>query len=216
MDYSDNRVNHWRRDERSKAERTKRRYDDAMARARRILGQPQVYRSTDDSSSEDDAFDFVLSTSAPDRYDNVVNLRGLDLESFLLNPICFWNHDQSFPIGFWQDTRIAGDELHARLELLPEGTTAKVDEIRKLVVAGVLRAASVGLRPIETERRPGSKNGGRDFLKSELVEASLVPIGAHPSALRAITGHPPAVRPPRILEAEGGVRFVSPTAKGDF
>ncbi len=181
-DHLDSRANHQSATE----QRLRRRHDEAMARARQILGHAQVYRSTDDSVSADGAFDFVLTTSAPDRYGDVVMLEGLDLDNFLSNPICLWRHDQNVPIGFWQDTHIAGDELRARLELLPKGTSAKADEIRKLVAAGVLRAASIGIRLIETERRAGSRTGGRVFLKSELMEASLVPLGANGLAVRRL------------------------------
>ena len=51
----------------------------------------------------------------------------------------------------WKDVRIEDSELRGRLELAPEGTSPRIDEIRRLVDAGILRAVSVGFRPLKHE-----------------------------------------------------------------
>ncbi len=99
------------------------------------------------------------------------------------NPIALWQHDKNFPIGFWGDLRVEDAALRGKLRLAPKGASVRIDEIRSLVEAGVLRAVSVGFRSLEEERRPGSKSGGKIYLKSELMEASLVSIPANPNAL---------------------------------
>jgi hypothetical protein len=74
--------------------------------------------------------------------------------------------------------------MGGHLALAPEGTSARIDEIRKLVDAGILKAVSVGFHSLEDE--PLNKKepyGGTRFLKQELVECSLVSIPANPNAL---------------------------------
>jgi hypothetical protein len=66
--------------------------------------------------------------------------------------------------------------------LAPYGTSARIDEIRKLIEAGILRAVSVGFRPLETRPRSESQFGSF-YTKAELVETSLVSVPANPNAL---------------------------------
>ena len=79
--------------------------------------------------------------------------------------------------------RLEDNALRGQLVLAREGASSRVDEIRELVEAGILRAVSVGFRPLEYAARPGSKSGGKIYLRSELMEASLVSIPANPNAL---------------------------------
>jgi HK97 family phage major capsid protein len=74
--------------------------------------------------------------------------------------------------------------LRGHLELAPAGTSERIDEIRKLIEAGILKAVSVGFRPKE-HTQLDSKNpfSGLRFTKQELVETSLVSVPANPNAL---------------------------------
>lgn len=123
---------------------------------------------------------FVLSDATPDRYGDVVEARGWDLGWFKRNPIALFGHDNAFPIGTWEDVRVEGNKLLGRLKLAEQGTSARIDELRSLVQQKILRAVSVGFKPIETE--PNGTRGTR-FLKQELLETSLVSVPANPSAL---------------------------------
>jgi hypothetical protein len=70
------------------------------------------------------------------------------------------------------------------LNMAPLGTSDRIDEVRRLVEADVLRAVSVGFRDIESVpidiKNPYD---GTRFTKSELVECSLVAVPANPNAL---------------------------------
>jgi HK97 family phage prohead protease/HK97 family phage major capsid protein len=115
---------------------------------------------------------------------DIISSGGWDLVHFQKNPVALFNHRSDFPIGKWANLRAEGSALRGHLELAPEGTSPRIDEIRKLVEAGILRAVSVGFRPIEHE--PIDKNNpftGMRFLKQELVETSLVSVPANPNAL---------------------------------
>ena len=94
-----------------------------------------------------------LSDATPDRYDDVIDPDGWNCDNFKRNPIALFNHDSNFPIGRWTNLRIEGGALRGRLVMAPEGTSFRIDEIRALIKCGVLRAVSVGFRPIESTPR---------------------------------------------------------------
>lgn len=127
--------------------------------------------------------DFILSDATPDRFGDIVEPSGWDLTNFKRNPICLFNHDKNFIVGSWDDVRVSGGALKGRLRLLPKGTSSRINEIRQLVEVGVLRATSVGFKPIESEPIYGSKGTGTRYTKSELMEVSLVSIPANPACL---------------------------------
>jgi HK97 family phage major capsid protein/HK97 family phage prohead protease len=133
-------------------------------------------------SSDVSGMEFVLSDETIDRMDDVIMSDGWDLRAFKKNPIALFNHTSNFPIGKWKNLRIEDKQLKGHLELAPSGTSDRVDEIRRLVEAGILKAVSVGFRPIEMEKREGS-DWGYTYIKSELVETSLVAVPANPNAL---------------------------------
>jgi hypothetical protein len=96
------------------------------------------------------------------------------------NPIALFNSNADFPIGTIEGVRWKDGQLLGRLTLAPEGTSARHDEIRKLIQCRVLKGISCGFRPIESAPL---KSGGRHFLKQELVEVSVCAFGCHPDAL---------------------------------
>jgi HK97 family phage prohead protease/HK97 family phage major capsid protein len=130
--------------------------------------------------------EFVLSDETPDRMDDIIMSDGWELANFKNNPIALFNHNPNFVIGKWSDLRVESKQLRGNLELAPAGTSPRIDEIRKLIEAGILKAVSVGFRPIKRQsRNEQDKYGfaGSIFTKSELVETSLVAVPANPNAL---------------------------------
>jgi len=128
--------------------------------------------------------EFVMSDETPDRMDDIIMSDGWELENFKRNPIALFGHRSDFPIGKWTNLRVEGKQLKGKLELAPAGTSERIDEIRKLIEADILRAVSVGFRPKE-HTQLDSKNpfSGLRFTKQELVETSLVSVPANPNAL---------------------------------
>ncbi|TYL87427.1 phage major capsid protein [Bradyrhizobium cytisi] len=127
-------------------------------------------------------FEFVLSDETPDRMDDIIMSDGWQLSNFKKNPIALFGHQSSFPIGTWKTVRVVDKQLRGVLELAPLGTSERIDEIRRLVEADILRAVSVGFRPIETKPREET-DWGVFFTKAELVETSVVSVPANPNAL---------------------------------
>jgi len=133
--------------------------------------------------------EFILSDETPDRMGEVVMSAGWDVESFKRNPIALFSHDPKFVIGKWANLRVDGTQLKGHLQLAPKGISSRIDEIIALVDAGILKAVSVGFRPLKSEplnenaRGVDAMFGPQRYLKQELVETSLVAIPANPNAL---------------------------------
>jgi HK97 family phage prohead protease/HK97 family phage major capsid protein len=139
-----------------------------------------------DPAARADGLDFILSDETPDRYGDVIAADGWQLDNFKKNPIALFGHDSSFPIGKWVDLHVASGALRGQLQLAPAGTSERIDELRKLVEAGILRAVSVGFLPKEKKTMDEKADdffGPFKFLKQELIETSLVSIPANPNAL---------------------------------
>lgn len=125
--------------------------------------------------------EYILSDETPDRYDDIIEATSWDLKNFSKNPIALFAHDSRFPIGKWRNLGVRNKQLRGFLELAPLGTSDRIDEIRRLAEANILRAVSVGFHAKESRRRENSD--GRIFTKCELVETSLCAVGANPNAL---------------------------------
>jgi HK97 family phage prohead protease len=134
--------------------------------------------------------EYILSDETVDRMGDIISSDGWDLSSFAKNPIALFNHSPSAPIGRWSNLRVEGRALRGHLELAPEGTSPRIDEIRKLVAAGILKAVSVGFREVESTARKSAdgRRLGQHFLKQELVETSLVSVPANPNAIAVAKG----------------------------
>lgn len=124
---------------------------------------------------------FVLSAETPDRVGDVVIQRGIDLTNFKQNPVALVQHERkALPIGVWKNIRVQGDATLADLHLATVGTSRIADLARGLIDQGILRAVSVGFMALESIRL---EPRGTKFLKSELLEASLVSVPMHPRAV---------------------------------
>lgn len=131
-----------------------------------------------------DGLEFVLSDATVDSYGDIVEPDGWDLKRFRKNPIALFGHSSAFPIGRWADVRVEDGKLKGRLEMAKAGTSYRLDELRRLIEQGILRAVSVGFRPIKAEPiSPEKPYAGMRYLKQELLETSLVSVPANPAAL---------------------------------
>ena len=123
---------------------------------------------------------FVASTEDEDRGRDVIRQDGWELDNFRKNPVYMWAHDyRRTPIGtvprVWVENRILFNTVR-----FDEDDAFAADIARKYR-SGVLRAQSVGFRPLEFEERRG---GGFEFTRAELLEISGVAIPMNAHALR--------------------------------
>ena len=80
-----------------------------------------------------------------------------------------WQHDQSQPIGVWDEVVEDARGLRVRGRLLTE--VAKGREAAALMAAGAVDGLSIGYRTLRAEKLP---EGGRKLIELELWEVSLV------------------------------------------
>src|SRR5262245_3627285 len=100
-------------------------------------------------------------------------------------------------------------------ELEDEGTSARIDEIIRPVDAGILKAVSVGFKPIKHEPLDEEKPfGGLRFLEQELVETSLVSVPANPNALAVAKSLNVSRATMDLVFAEPGKRSEETRARG--
>jgi HK97 family phage prohead protease len=132
---------------------------------------------------------FVMSSESKDLYGDIVRQGGLDIESFMKNPVALAYHMHSAPIGTWSDLAKVGGKskrTEGTVTLFAEGTTERSDEIGRLLAAGGLRACSIGFMPSEAEwilDEQGRNTYGIEFLASTLLECSICSVPANPDAL---------------------------------
>lgn len=136
------------------------------------------------TQSSGDPFEFILSTEDVDRAGDIVR-QVWELSAFNRNPIALWAHDHERPIGSWVNVGVKGGKLTGRLTLAERGTSSFIDMLRGLVEQRILRAVSVGFKPLARELRLDQNERvlGYTFTKSELLEGSLVSVPANANAL---------------------------------
>jgi len=125
---------------------------------------------------------FILSTDSPDRDGDVIDQAGWSLDNFVKNPIALWQHDHRNPVGRWENIRVETNRLVADLKL---GSTKMAQMTKQLIQDGILRAVSVGFRPLDYEPLEDDAPAKGWLIKAaELLEASLVSVPANQEALQ--------------------------------
>lgn len=123
----------------------------------------------------------VATTPAVDRVGDIVEPLGVEFK----NPLpLLWQHQHDKPVGtvrFDRPTR-DGITFEAELPQIAEAGTLRdrIEEAWQSIKAGLVRAVSIGFRPIEYAFMD---EGGIRFIKSEVYELSLVTIPANADAV---------------------------------
>lgn len=125
----------------------------------------------------------MATTPTPDRVGDIVEPLGVKFQ----NPLAFlWQHRHDQPIGTVKfDTPTAeGIAFEAELPVIDEPGTLKdrVDEAWQSIKLGLVRAVSIGFRPIEYS---WLDEGGIRFIETEVYELSAVTIPANSEAVIA-------------------------------
>ncbi len=117
----------------------------------------------------------VISTSSPDRSDDVVVTKGIDLGDHSRNPMVLLNHDRNMPVGFAEDpmgkytVRLVGDN-RLEAETYFSKATQLGEQAFQLVERKVLRGASIGFLPIAGMVQ--KRERGTMYKAAKLVEYS--------------------------------------------
>ena len=87
-------------------------------------------------------------------------------------------------VGSWANVQVKDGRLVGRFVPAEAGTSELADSVRKLVDQNILRATSVGFEPIESEPIDKDKPyAGQRFIKSTLLECSIVSVPANANAV---------------------------------
>jgi HK97 family phage prohead protease len=134
-------------------------------------------RSTDEGQR---VIEGIASTPTPDRYEDIIEPLGA---KYALPMPLLWQHRSDAPVGHveFAKSEPAGIPFKARILKTdePGNLKARLDEAWQSVKMGLIRAVSIGFRPIEYSMIEG---GGMRFLSWEWLELSLVTIPANGEA----------------------------------
>ena len=163
-------------------------------------------------------FRFCFSDGNVDRIGDTINPAGWDLHDFEKNPVALWAHDSSSPpIGRAKNLMVENDRLMGDIEFAPADIYPFAETIYRMVAGGWLNAVSVGFLPTDYDWADDEdREWGIDFLRQQLLEISVVPVPALPSALIDARAKGIDTRP--ILEwaertLDGGGKIIIPKAE---
>lgn len=148
-----------------------------------------VKAMSEDDEKDGSKLSFIASTDRADRYGDIIDQRGWDLEAYRANPVILLNHDhQSLPIGRG-DVRLTEAGLVIDVEF--DMADPRAAEIAGKAERGFMNAVSVGFAPLKATPRAQlpsehfaySKSGGQFFEQAELLEVSIVTIPANADAV---------------------------------
>lgn len=123
----------------------------------------------------------IATTPSVDRVGDIIDPMGVKFQ----NPLAFlWQHQHDKPIGSvkFDKPTAKGIEFEATIARTDEPGTLKdrLDEAWQSIKAGLVRAVSIGFRPVEYSFMD---NGGIRYSETEVYELSAVTIPANADAL---------------------------------
>jgi hypothetical protein len=151
---------------------------------------------------QDRTLEFIISSERKDRHGTVLDINGWVLDSYNKNPIVGYQHDiyGDNPLkGPDPDNVIGvarvyrdGNLLIGAVAFEPEDLNPLAEKIYRKVLAGTLRAASVGFLPIDKpaghwgtgDQAQSGKNATFFYGRRELLEFSIVNIPSNSDAVR--------------------------------
>lgn len=124
----------------------------------------------------------VFSDASVDRYQEIIDPNGWQLDNFKRNPVLLWAHDAHFTVSVPAIGTIENLHVDENGRLIGKPVFDTEDEfamkIYKKMKKGIIRAFSVGFLPHEWD--------GNVYTRSELLEISVVNVPANPNALTQI------------------------------
>lgn len=143
---------------------------------------------------EDRTFLAKITTIDTDRDNEVIDPKGIDIESYMQNPVVLWDHQHSdAPIGKIVQIEKTSKEVFAKIKM---ASTQKAEEVWQLIKGGFIKACSIGFiatdhlergtqKFIEKARELGAdmERTVRIITECELIENSMVSLACNRAAL---------------------------------
>ena len=142
-----------------------------------------IHTTCKDVAGEAPVMDFIGSDNSVDRYNEVIDQAGWDLDNFRANPVIPDCHNYGTIadiLGKALSVSVTDGQLVNRVEFCvdnPMGLLAY-----KMAKGGFLKSQSVGFIPLEWTNGNASGQPDRTYTKCELLEISLVVVPANPGA----------------------------------
>lgn len=173
------------------AQTTIRKYEGSVDLIDSLELVDRLEKAGEDPASER-VIPWTVSTQVRDRDGDVIVQSGINLKLFRKNPVVLWAHDyRQPPIGraldIWTDDGRNGPRLRMLKQFTSEEENPFGFMIYRLAKAGYLKAASIGFVPTKFEIDQEAQAEGRigyKFLKTDLLESSVVPVPSNPLALQ--------------------------------
>lgn len=156
----------------------------------------------------------TITTSAVDRFGEVVVSGGANLENFLKNPVVLWVHNShDLPIGKALWLRKLKNKIVAKIQFAAKEVNEFAEQVFQMYKAGFLKAFSIGFRPDfdktrapnleDIKKNPEWASAHRVFFGWELLEFSAVPVPANPEALASAVKNHDLSASPELLKQLG-------------
>ncbi len=133
--------------------------------------------------------EFIASQEIQDRDGDVIMCAGINLGDFMRNPVFLGDHDTKFILGrvtkLWKDRLPDGWALLGKADILPAGTSARVDEAFTAIKHGARAGISIGF--ISTDSEPTAT--GTRFKSISLLEVSSVAVPSCPTCVITNKAH---------------------------
>jgi len=136
-----------------------------------------------DVGGDDPVMDFIGSDNTIDRYNEVVEQAGWQLENFRLNPVIPDCHDYSSIariLGRAESVNVVNGQLVNRVRFCLDNPLGAI--AYKMALGGFIKSQSVGFLPLEWVNGNAAGQPDRTYTKAELLEISLVVVPANPGA----------------------------------
>ena len=154
------------------------------------IGDVEIIKATKSAKAKP-TYRFTISTDSADRDNDIVKMDGMDVVNYRKNPVVFYAHEyRALPIGT-STLKINKHTIEADLTFVGEDIYPFAETVRRMVDAGVLRAASIGFKPKSGEYNHERK--GVDIYEAELLEWSVVPVPANAECLVQLSGLPKGI-----------------------
>jgi Phage head maturation protease len=165
------------------------------------LGLALSVKSLHDDDEEKRQVSFIASTSAMDRWGDVIEQDGWDLQNYLRNPVVLYGHSSwDLPVARVTAITLSNGALRVTMQFATAEQYPLAETLYRLVRGGYLNAVSVGFIPLEWEffylddEDPVEDWPHMRYKRQELVEISLVTVPANPEALAVDRAWLPALR----------------------
>jgi len=156
---------------------------------REVMASWPTYQELKAIDEKKRTIEMVFSDETIDRDREVIKVAGWDIKNYKKNPVVLWAHNHAgLPIGRSEKTLIDGEQLKGNI-LFTTGETGNGlgEAVFNLFNNKFLNCGSVGFigleeNWIEEQDRDKKKPVRREFLRQELLEYSICPVPANPSA----------------------------------